>query len=55
MNTVKRWLMRNLVCRLRGHVDGELLPLFVPWTAMGGVREVGSIHCKRCGKMIGSY
>jgi hypothetical protein len=49
---MKRWFMRNFVCRFKGHLDGVLMPFYVPWY---GGKEKGSIHCKRCGAMIGEY
>ena len=51
---MRQWIMRNLVCRFRGHADGVRMPLFMPWYGYGG-KEVGSVHCKRCGQMIGDY
>jgi hypothetical protein len=51
---MKRWFLRNFICRLKGHLDGVKMPLFVPWRGSPG-RERGSIHCKRCGTMIGEY
>lgn len=117
---MKRWFIRNFICRFWGHIDGVKMPLFVPWkgqieenrkrsipvfqnngpdgphdfypeagvatalnepldystpplffvesTAHGTgdwyrekwlerkqAQERGSIHCKRCGAMIGEY
>jgi hypothetical protein len=28
---MKKWFMRNFVCRFKGHQDGVRIPLFVPW------------------------
>lgn len=52
MAKLKRFLLRHTICRFKGHLNGRLHPLFVPW--YGGC-EIGSIHCKRCGIMIGDY
>ncbi len=49
---MKRWFMRNFVCRFKGHLEGVRMPLFKSWQK--GI-EIGSIHCKRCGAMIGEY
>lgn len=50
--TMRRWFMRNFVCRFKGHLEGVRMPLFKSWQK--GI-EIGSIHCKRCGAMIGEY
>lgn len=26
-----KWIMINLVCRFFGHIEGDRIPLFVPW------------------------
>ena len=54
MAGVRKWFIRNFVCRFCGHLDGVRMPFFVPWPGTGG-HETGTIHCKRCGTMIGSY
>ena len=28
---MKRWFIRNFICRFKGHLDGVKMPLFVPW------------------------
>jgi len=41
-----RWLMRNTVCRFKGHIAGEMIPFFEPWFGPGPC--VGGLHCARC-------
>lgn len=45
--------LRKLYCYLFGHTK-ELQPMmfFRNWN---GIREIGSLHCKRCGAMLGEY
>jgi hypothetical protein len=55
---MKKWILRNLVCRFSGHRGEVRMPLFVPWFKhpdLPSMRERGSIHCARCGAMTGSY
>jgi len=47
---MKNWVMRNFVCRFKGH-DRQYIPLFRPWWH-GAEKEFGSINCIRCGAMI---
>ena len=28
---MKRWFIRNFICRFKGHLDGVKMPLFAPW------------------------
>lgn len=46
---MRRWLLRNLICRFTGHVPGRVAPFFEPW--YGGMCK-GSLHCARCGAFI---
>lgn len=49
---MKRWFLRNFVCRFRGHAEPVKMPMFRRWFKD---TEVGSLHCSRCGKMVGEY
>jgi hypothetical protein len=43
----------KLVCRIIGHTSQKNpLLLFRTWD---GLFEIGSLHCQRCGKMLGEY
>ena len=46
-------VFHKLVCRIIGHTSQKNpLLLFRTWD---GLLEIGSLHCQRCGKMLGDY
>jgi len=58
------WIIKNFFCRYFGHSDGERVPLFIPWYGKYDndpywnsikSQEVGTIHCKSCKSLIGTY
>lgn len=49
---MKRWFLRNFVCRFRGHAEPVRIPYYTRWF---GNESNGTLHCSRCGRMIGSY
>ena len=46
-------LFHKLICLLRGHSAERILSVF--YRSWDGFQEIGSLHCKRCGKMLGEY
>ena len=46
-------LIRKLICLLRGHRSTQVPAVF--YRSWDGFQEIGSLHCKRCGKMLGEY
>jgi hypothetical protein len=46
-------LIRKLICLLRGHRSTQVPAVF--YRSWDGLIEIGSLHCKRCGKMLGEY
>lgn len=47
-------LFWQLVCHLFGHSSEQPVPA-VFFRSWDGMVEVGSLHCKRCGGMVGKY
>jgi hypothetical protein len=47
-----RWFWR-LICRLLGHSNERVPAVF--FRSWDGIYEIGSLHCKRCGTMLGEY
>jgi hypothetical protein len=44
----------KLICRLFGHSKkAQVSAVF--FRSWNGMYEVGSLHCARCGKMLGEY
>jgi hypothetical protein len=43
----------RLVCRLVGHSKTQVPAAF--FRSWDGIREIGSLHCARCGAMLGEY
>lgn len=53
INFLIRRFFHYFACPLIGHSSQQqLVPLFRPW--YGGM-ERGTVHCKRCGRMVGEY
>jgi hypothetical protein len=46
-------LIRKSICLLRGHSPTQVPAAFC--RSWNGIQEIGSLHCKRCGKMLGEY
>jgi hypothetical protein len=46
-------LIHKLICLLRGHRSTQVPAVF--YRTHDGFQEIGSLHCKRCGKMLGEY
>ncbi len=46
-------LFHKLVCRFIGHTADRIPMVF--FRSWDGLQEIGSLHCKRCGKMTGEY
>ena len=46
-------LIRKLICLLRGHRSTQVPAVF--YRTHDGFQEIGSLHCKRCGKILGEY
>jgi hypothetical protein len=46
-------LIRKLICLLRGHRSTQVPAVF--YRSWDGFQEIGSLHCKRCGAMLGEY
>ena len=46
-------LLHKLICLLRGHSSTQVPAVF--YCSWDGFQEIGSLHCKRCGKMLGEY
>ena len=46
-------LSHKLICLLRGHSTERIPSVF--YRSWDGFQEIGSLHCKRCGKMLGEY
>jgi hypothetical protein len=49
----KMKLFRKLICRLFGHTSAKIPAVF--FFSWDGLYEVGTLHCSRCGKMLGEY
>ena len=47
-----KWF-RKLVCLLLGHSSQQTPAVF--FRSWNGLFEIGSLHCSRCGKMMGEY
>ena len=43
----------RLVCRLFGHSKTQVPTVF--FRSWDNVHEIGSLHCQRCGAMLGEY
>ena len=43
----------RLVCRLFGHSKTQVPMVF--FRSWDNVHEIGSLHCQRCGAMLGEY
>lgn len=52
MRSLTNLVWYYLKCRWFGHGEHVEMPLYKAWD---GSREVGSLHCADCGKMIGEY
>ena len=46
-------LIRKSICLLRGHSPTQVPALF--FRSWDGLIEIGSLHCKRCGAVLGEY
>jgi len=46
-------LFYKLICLIFGHSATQIPVVF--FRSWDGIHEVGSLHCKRCGKMTGEY
>ena len=46
-------IFHKLICRLFGHSKTQIPAVF--FRSWDNVREIGSLHCKRCGAMLGEY
>ena len=46
-------LLNRLVCRLLGHSKTQVPAIF--YRSWYGMYEIGSLHCARCGAMLGDY
>jgi hypothetical protein len=46
-------LFHILVCLLTGHSPEQVPQVF--FRSWDGLQEIGSLHCKRCGKMTGEH
>lgn len=46
-------IFHKIVCRIIGHSKTqEPMVLFHSWDSL---HEIGSLHCRRCGAMLGEY
>jgi hypothetical protein len=46
-------IFHKLVCFFRGHTrEWDPMAFFRSWN---NLHEIGSLHCKRCGAMLGEY
>jgi hypothetical protein len=46
-------LFHKIVCHFLGHTTKNVP--FVFFRSWDGLTEIGSLHCKRCGAMVGEY
>ena len=46
-------LFHKLFCLLFGHASAQVPAVF--FRSWDGMYEIGSLHCARCGRMMGEY